>query len=152
MIYETLKNDMNTALKEGDKLRRLTLADIVSSIDKAAAAGARRVEITDELSNEVLLKYRKTVQEMIDTCPDTEQYVNKKAEYIAKLAIVNEYAPKLITDLQEITKLILDYCSNNNIYLRDKNEINSVKRVLMPYLKSCNCDMKVVQQALSALV
>ena len=31
--YETLKADMTTALKEGKKLRRLTIADMVSSID-----------------------------------------------------------------------------------------------------------------------
>lgn len=150
MIYEILKHDMNAALKSGEKLRRLTLADIVSTIDKTATAGAQRVEITDELANEALLKYRKTVQEMIDTCPDTEQYANKKAEYIAKLAIVNEYAPKVITDIAEITRLIISYCQDNEIFIRNKNEVNAAKRVLMPYLKSCNCDMKIAQQALSS--
>ena len=64
--YETLKADMTTALKEGKKLRRLTIADMVASIDKAATAGKTRVAITDALVDEVLTKYVKTVKEMID--------------------------------------------------------------------------------------
>ena len=42
--YETLKADMTKALKDGDKLRRLTLADMVATIDKAAMAGKTRAE------------------------------------------------------------------------------------------------------------
>ena len=60
--YETLKADMTTALKEGKKLRRLTIADMVASIDKAATAGKTRVVITDALVDEVLTKYVKTVK------------------------------------------------------------------------------------------
>ena len=85
--YETLKADMTTALKEGKKLRRLTIADMVASIDKAATAGKTRVAITDALVDEVLTKYVKTVKEMIDTCPDDIKYVDRKSEYMIKLAI-----------------------------------------------------------------
>ena len=85
--YETLKADMTTALKEGKKLRRLTIADMVASIDKAATAGKTRVAITDALVDEVLTKYVKTVKEMIDTCPDDIKYVDRKYEYMIKLAI-----------------------------------------------------------------
>ena len=37
--YERMKADMTAALKSGDKLRRLTLADMVATIDKTAIAG-----------------------------------------------------------------------------------------------------------------
>jgi uncharacterized protein YqeY len=88
-IYEKIKSDMNESLKNGNKARRAVLADIVATIDKASIAGKTRIEITDTLVNEVLTKYKKTVQEMIDTCPDTEQYAARKAEYIANMAVVN---------------------------------------------------------------
>ena len=45
--YESIKAEMTAALKSGDKLRRLTLADMVATIDKAATSGKKRVEITD---------------------------------------------------------------------------------------------------------
>ena len=72
--YESIRADMTTALKNGDKLRRLTLADIIATIDKTATAGKTRVDITDAFVDEVLVKYKKTVQEMIDTCPDKADY------------------------------------------------------------------------------
>lgn len=150
-IYERIKSDMNESLKSGNKARRAVLADIVATIDKASIAGKTRVEITDVLVNEVLTKYKKTVQEMIDTCPDTEQYAARKAEYIANMAVVNEYAPQMITDEMEITALI-------NKILAEKGLIGTeqpkgvIMKTVMPALKANNCDMKIAQGVLSRLM
>ena len=57
--YETIKADMTAALKSGDKLRRLTLADMVATIDKAAIAGKTRVEITDAFVDDIRRLSRK---------------------------------------------------------------------------------------------
>lgn len=84
--YETLKADMTKALKDGDKERRLTLADIVATIDKASTSGKTRLEITDALVDEVLIKYKKTIQEMVDGCPADRTKL--KAEYENKLWII----------------------------------------------------------------
>ena len=77
--YETLKADMTAALKEGNKIRRVTIADIVASIDKATIGAKSRAVITDQLVDEVLIKYHKTVKEMIDTCPNDEKYAAAEA-------------------------------------------------------------------------
>lgn len=145
--YESIKADMTTALKNGDKLRRLTLADMVATIDKAATSGKKRVEITDAFVDEVLLKYKKTVQEMVDTCPDNEKYADKKAEYLAKLAIAVEYAPKVIDDKNEIVKMINYWGVCNAVSITSGNKGIIMKNV-MPFLKSKSCDMKVAQEAL----
>lgn len=145
--YESIKADMTTALKNGDKLRRLTLADMVATIDKAATSGKKRVEITDAFVDEVLLKYKKTVQEMVDTCPDNEKYADKKAEYLAKLAIAVEYAPKVIDDKKEIVKMINYWGVCNAVSITSGNKGIIMKNV-MPFLKSKSCDMKVAQEAL----
>lgn len=150
-IYEQIKSDMTKALKEGNKERRAVLADIVAAIDKASIAGKTRVEITDQLTNEVLTKYKKTVQEMIDTCPDTEQYTARKAEYIANMAVVNEYAPKLIEDEGEIEALIKQLCAEIGAELIPANK-NSIMRIVMPALKARNCDMKVAQGVLNKFI
>lgn len=150
-IYERIKSDMNESLKSGNKARRAVLADIVATIDKASIAGKTRVEITDVLVNEVLTKYKKTVQEMIDTCPDTEQYAARKAEYIANMAVVNEYAPKLIEDESELEVLIKQLCGEIGAELIPANK-GSIMRIVMPALKARNCDMKIAQGVLSRLM
>ena len=149
--YESIKADMTAALKNGDKLRRLTLADMVATIDKAATSGKKRVEITDAFVDEVLLKYKKTVQEMVDTCPDTEKYAEKKAEYLMKLAIATEYAPIVMEDPVEIEKLILDFACENNLVLTKSNK-GMIMKSIMPFLKQNNCDMKIANGILNKVI
>ena len=139
--YETLKADMTTALKEGKKLRRLTIADMVASIDKAATAGKTRVAITDALVDEVLTKYVKTVKEMIDI-----KYVDRKSEYMIKLAIAEEYAPKIIDDVDEIVKMVNYWGICNAVSITSGNKGVIVKNV-MPFLKKQGCDMKAAKMA-----
>lgn len=152
--YETIKADMTAALKAGDKLRRLTLADMVATIDKAATSGKKRVEITDAFVDEVLLKYKKTVQEMVDTCPDgaadpkrDAELKTRKAEYLMKLSIATEYAPQVIDDKDEIVKMIMYWGTCNAVSICSGNKGVIMKNV-MPFLKSKSCDMKVAQEAL----
>lgn len=152
--YETIKADMTAALKAGDKLRRLTLADMVATIDKAATSGKKRVEITDAFVDEVLLKYKKTVQEMVDTCPDgaadpkrDAELKARKAEYLMKLSIATEYAPQVIDDKNEIVKMIMYWGVCNAVSICSGNKGIIMKNV-MPFLKSKSCDMKVAQEAL----
>ena len=147
--YETIKADMTKALKNGDKERRLTLADIVATIDKTATAGKTRVEITDALVDEVLIKYKKTIQEMIDGCPADR--VKLKAEYENKLTITLEYAPKVIDDPFEIETLILNFACENNLVLTKSNK-GAIMKAIMPFLKQNNCDMKVANGVLNKVI
>ena len=145
--YETIKADMTAALKSGDKLRRLTLADMVATIDKAATSGKTRVEITDAFVDEVMMKYKKTVQEMVDTCPDTEKYAEKKAEYLMKLAIAAEYAPAVVDDVDEVKKMINLWGCGNQVSIVTQNK-GIIMKMIMPWLKQNHCDMRVAQEAL----
>jgi uncharacterized protein YqeY len=145
--YEVIKAEMTAALKSGDKLRRLTLADMVATIDKMATSGKKRVEITDAFVDEVLVKYKKTVQEMVDTCPDNEKYADKKAEYMAKLAIANEYAPRVIDDKDEIIKMINLFGAAQCVSIVSQNK-GILMKMVMPFLKKEGCDMKIAQEAL----
>ena len=145
--YEVIKAEMTAALKSGDKLRRLTLADMVATIDKAATSGKTRVEITDAFVDEVLTKYKKTVQEMVDTCPDTEKYAEKKAEYLMKLAIAAEYAPTVIDNVDEIKKMINLWGCGNQVSIVTQNK-GIIMKMIMPWLKQNHCDMRAAQEAL----
>jgi uncharacterized protein YqeY len=147
--YETLKADMTKALKDGDKERRLTLADIVATIDKASTSGKTRLEITDALVDEVLIKYKKTIQEMVDGCPADRTTL--KAEYENKLAITLEYAPKVVDDPFEVETLILNFACENNLVLTKSNK-GAIMKAIMPFLKQNNCDMKVANGILNKVI
>lgn len=151
MTLGQIKSDMNIALKNGDKIRRAVLADMAASIEKAATAGKTRVEITEKLIDEVLIKYKKTVQEMIDTCPTTEKYADRLAEYKAKMEIVKEYAPKIIDDPNEIQRLIRNFCVSHAMILSSTNK-GTITKAIMPFLKSSGCDMKVAKSALDQAI
>lgn len=147
--YETIKADMTSALKNGDKERRLTLADIVATIDKASTSGKTRIEITDAFVDEVLTKYKKTIQEMVDGCPADRTEL--KAQYENKLAITLEYAPKVMDDPFEVEKLILDFACENGLVLTKSNK-GSIMKVIMPFLKQNNCDMKIANGILNKVI
>ena len=147
--YETLKADMTKALKDGDKERRLTLADIVATIDKTSTSGKTRLEITDTLVDEVLIKYKKTIQEMVDGCPADRTAL--KAEYENKLAITLEYAPKVVDDPFEVETLILNFACENNLVLTKSNK-GAIMKAIMPFLKQNNCDMKIANGVLNKVI
>ena len=147
MNYQVLKEDSNNALKQGNKLRRLVLSDICASVEAASIKQKSRTAITDELVDEVLIKYKKTIQEMIDTCPVDIQHSDKLAEYKAKMAIVEEYAPKTITDYQEIKNIISDWVIRDfNIPVINKG---AFIKSLMPECKKAHMDMKIASQVLN---
>lgn len=147
MTYEKIKEDSNVALKQGDKMRRLVLSDICASIEKASINAKSRSIITDQMVDEVLIKYKKTVQEMVDTCPKTEQYATKLAEYQAKLSIVEEYAPKVVSDYNEIQEAI-SYWITQDLTIPMNNK-GAFMKSLMPDCKAKHFDMKVANQVLN---
>lgn len=138
-----LQNDMQTALKTGDKLRRMVLGDIIASIQKLSTAGKTKVEITDTMVDEALIKYQKTVQEMIDTCP--EDRVDTLLEYKSRMEIVKEYAPQMITDPEEIKKMVL--AAAGDMELSPANR-GAFMKTVMPALKG-KVDMKIANQIIT---
>lgn len=104
MTLETLQKEMITAMKNKDKARKNTISSLIDAIKKATITKDGRVDITTELIDTVILKEKKTVQEMIDTCPVSR--VETLQEYKERLTIINEFAPQLITDTQEIENFI----------------------------------------------
>ena len=104
MNLEVLQQEMITAMKEQNKIRKETLSAVIDAIKKATITDKGRIEITEELINTVLLKEKKIVQEMISTCPAARK--DLLDEYECRLAIINEFAPQLITVHSEIKRLV----------------------------------------------
>lgn len=142
MTLETLQKEMVIAMKNKDKNRKDTLSSLIGAIKKVAIDRKCKDNITEELVNEVILKEKKTVQEMIDTCPSTrEDLLN---EYKHKLAIICEFAPKLVTDENEIKNMIYRIISTTDI---QQDGQKAVMKAVMPKLKG-KVDMKVANKVL----
>ena len=147
MTLEKLQSEMIQAMKNKDKMRKSVLSGIVDAVKKASMTNNGRVEITEQLVDGVLLKYKKMVQEQIDTCPvDRTETLE---EYKAQMAIVAEFAPTLITDETEIRYLILDIINNEHEFSKSNRGI--LMKILAPVLKG-KVDMGVVNKVLSSII
>jgi uncharacterized protein YqeY len=148
MTLEKLQSEMIQAMKNGDKFRKGILADMIGNVKKAAIDKNCRDNITEELVDEVLLKCKKTAQEMIDTCPADR--VETLAEYNKQLEIINEFAPTLMTDEDVICKMIKYLMTENNIEPTKKNK-GAVMKTIMPVFKG-KADMKVVNKVVGDIL
>lgn len=149
MTLEKLQSEMIQAMKNKDKLRKSVLAGIVDAVKKASMTNNGRVEITEQLVDEVLLKYKKMVQEQIDTCPDDR--IETLEEYKAQMAVVSEFAPTLITDETEIHYLILDIININNDVELTKANRGYIMKIVAPVLKG-KADMRIVNKVLGGML
>ena len=104
MTLEKLQAEMIAAMKSKNKLRKETISSMVQAVKKFSIDNMCKDNVTEEQINAVILKEKKTLQEMIDTCP-----VNRAetlAEYNAKMAVVNEFAPQLMINEKDIENFV----------------------------------------------
>lgn len=148
MILEELQKDKIQAMKYGNSFRKQVLTDMIDAIQKAAITPKGRIEITDELADEVLIKYQKTVQEMINTCPESR--AETLAEYKGQMEIVKEYAPQLITDENFIRTSIKVNLETAGIEIDKKNR-GQIMKLIMPMYKG-KADMKVVNKVIGDML
>lgn len=148
MTLEYLQEARVLAMKNRDKIRSNVLSDMIDSVQKASITQSGRVEITEKLVNDVLIKYQKTIQEMIDTCPSNR--TDKLDEYTANMVIVKEYAPQLITDEIEISTLISIIVADNAIAMKKENK-GSIMRLVSTQLKG-KVDMATAAKVVTNLL
>lgn len=147
MTLEVLQNEMISAMKNGNKFRKNVVANLVDEVKKAAINKNCRDNITEEMTNEVLLKCKKTAQEMIDTCPAGR--IDLLMQYQNQLEIINEFAPKLITDEAEIRNLIVD--TVNGEFELTKANRGKIMKVIAPVFKG-KADMKIVSKVVGEML
>ena len=147
MTLNTLQDEMIKAMKSGDKLRKSVLSELVGAVKKAAIDKNCRDNITETLVDEVLLKYKKTVQEQIETCP--VERVETLEVYKKQMAVVVEFAPTLITDEEEIHNMIID-AVNGEIEFIKANK-GKIMKVISPVFKG-KADMGVVSQVVGGML
>ena len=150
MKLETLQKEMISAMKNKNKIRKDTISSLIGAVKKAAIdAKCDRDNIPENIVNSVLLKEQKSMQEMIDTCPADR--IDTLNEYQAKMEIIKEFAPQLLSKEEDIEAMILQIVEGNESIALTKANKGVVMKTIMPQLKG-KVDMKVAQRVLNSLM
>ena len=148
MTLEKLTSEMISAMKSGNKFRKNVISAMIAQIKNVAIDKNCRDNITEDMVNEVLLKYKKMTQEMIDTCPTDR--IETLEEYKHQMAVVAEFAPTLITDENEIKTLVEEYADGAKISLCKENR-GTIMKILSRNLKG-KADMGVVSRVVGGML
>ena len=146
MKLETIQESIKIAMKTYATLEVETLRSVVAAVKKAAID--RQCEITEELVDEMLLKEVKIIKEQIETCPATRPEMRE--EYEHRLMIVENFAPKLVTDPIEITAMVEATLVKAGVDIETANK-GQVMKAVMPALKG-KVDMKIANQVIATLL
>ena len=146
MKLETIQESIKIAMKAHATLEVETLRSVVAAVKKAAID--RRCEITEALVDEMLLKEVKIIKEQIETCPATRPEILE--EYEHRLMIIENFAPKLVTDPIEITAMIEATLVKAGVNIETANK-GQVMKAIMPVLKG-KVDMKIANQIIDKLM
>ena len=86
---------------------------------------------------------------MIDTCPKEREDLLYK--YQIRMAIISEFAPKLVTDKDEIKRMILQVLPDSSEININKANKGQIMKVVMPAMKG-KAEMKLVNEVLGELL
>ena len=148
MTLKILQAEMISAMKNKDKIRKETISGLIAAIKKYAIDNKiDRDNIPEAIIDTVLLKEQKSMKEMIDTCPIDR--ISTLEEYTIKCKVINEFAPKLISDPKEIEDFIVGLNIENFNEIR-KNK-GTIMKAVMPHLKG-KVDMKVANKVIEGMI
>ena len=146
MKLETIQESIKIAMKTHATLEVETLRSVVAAVKKAAID--RQCEITEALVDEMLFKEVKIIKEQIETCPATRPEMRE--EYEHRLMIVENFAPKLVTDPIEITAMVEATLVKAGVDIETANK-GQIMKAVMPVLKG-KVDMKIANQVIDKLM
>ena len=96
MKLETLQKEMIAAMKAKDKTRKDVISSLIAAVKKYGIDNGIRNDITEEITDSVILKELKTAKEQLDTCPKERE--DLIAQYTTNYELIKEYAPTLMSE------------------------------------------------------
>lgn len=144
MTLEILNKEMIAAMKDHNKMRKEVISSLIGAVKKVAIDKKCKDNITEDLVNEVILKEKKTVQEMIDTCPADR--VETLEDYKTRMAIIDYFAPQMMSE-EEVRKAVYNIIASVDIPHSGKGYI---MKAVMPRLKG-KADGKLINKVVSEI-
>ena len=143
MQFTDLQKEMVAALKAGNKSRKESISLVIAAIKKVAIDEGHRDDISEELVNQVLLKEIKSTKEQIDTCPESR--VDLMDQYKSHLAVIEEFAPKMLS-ADEVKTILTEKFAD---VIASKNK-GMIMKTVMAELKG-KADGKVISSVVADL-
>ena len=144
MTLEVLQKEMIAAMKNKNKIRKDAISSLIGNIKKAAIDEKCQNNITEELVNKIILKEKKTVQEMINTCP--VERTDVLDGYRARIIVIDEFAPKMMSE-DEIRIAVYNIIAAADIQKTNKG---AIMKVVMPELKG-KADGKLINKIVTEI-
>ena len=143
MQLEKLQKDMMEAMKAHDKERKESISVLYSAAKKSGIDNGCRDNVPEEMVDQAILKELKSVKEQIETCPADRKELLE--EYKARLAVFEEYAPKMLS-AEEVETFLNDKFAE---VVASKNK-GLIMKTVMPELKG-KADGKTISDVVAKL-
>ena len=143
MKLETLQKEMIAAMKAKDKTRNDVISSLIAAVKKYGIDNGIRNDITEEITDSVILKELKTAKEQLDTCPaEREDLI---AQYTTNYELIKEYAPTLMSE-DEVRAILTEKFAD---VIATKNK-GMIMKTVMAELKG-KADGKVINAVVAEL-
>ena len=143
MKLETLQKEMIAAMKAKDKVRKDALSSMIAAVKKYGIDNGVRNDITEEMTDMVLLKELKTAKEQLDTCP--AERTDLIEAYKTNYEIIKGYAPSQLSE-DEVKAILVEKYSD---VIATKNK-GMIMKTVMAELKG-KADGKVINAVVAQL-
>jgi uncharacterized protein YqeY len=143
MTLQQLQKDMIAAMKAQEKVRKNVISSLIAAVKKYGIDNGVRNDITEEMTDAVILKELKSAKEQLDTCP--AERTDLIAEYTANYEIIKEYAPAQMSE-GEIEALLTEKYAD---VIATKNK-GMIMKTIMAELKG-KADGKVINTVVARL-
>lgn len=143
MEFATLQKELIAAMKAKDKTRKDAISSLIAAVKKVAIDEGQRDNIPDDLVDRVIIKEVKSLKEQVDTCPKERE--DLMTEYTEKLAIVEAFAPKMMS-ADEVKAFLTANCAD---LIAAKNK-GMIMRTAMGQLKG-KADGKMINEIVAEL-
>ena len=143
MTLENLQKDMIAAMKAQEKVRKNVISSLIAAVKKYGIDNGVRNDITEEMTDAVILKELKSAKEQLDTCPAERSDLLE--EYKTNYEIIKEYAPAQMSE-DEIKALLTEKFAD---IIATKNK-GMIMKTVMAELKG-KADGKVINKVVADL-
>lgn len=143
---DEVRSAMMAAMKAKDKERKDALSALLTALKNKAID--KRADLTEEEETQVILKEIKQLKETIEMTPADRTDI--LAECNSRLAILEEYAPKMM-DEAEIKAVVSEVLTSLGLDAPTAKEKGKIMKELMPKVKG-KADGKLVSEVVASFL
>ncbi len=143
---DEVRSAMMAAMKAKDKERKDALSALLTALKNKAID--KRADLTEEEEGQVILKEIKQLKETIEMTPADRTDI--LADCNARLAVLEEYAPKMMAE-EEIKTVVSEVLASLGLDAPTAKDKGKIMKELMPKVKG-KADGKLVSEVVASFM